>query len=170
MGVHRRPIAAICLTPAKRDQAVVRCEWLGEAGTVHDTKAALTDLSCGKRQTICSPANRRGKAPSVAEEGALRPTVLSGPARPRVSTSSPASSLLSQTHAIESSMPSLADAIKSIRLPAAKILPLHQPCSIALICASCRCQLSSMPACDGIAYKRRQPIASRTCRPSHMAR
>ncbi|OAL06721.1 hypothetical protein IQ06DRAFT_341532 [Phaeosphaeriaceae sp. SRC1lsM3a] len=119
MGFRRRPIAAICLTPAKRDQVVAGGEWLGGAGTVHDTKRALDDLSCGKRQPSCSPANWSRKPPWALKEGASRPTVLSVQRDLESSTRYAPSSLLSQTDP-PSSADSLAGAIKSIRLPARK--------------------------------------------------
>jgi hypothetical protein len=60
---HRHPIAGSCLTPAKRELAVAGGEWLGAAGTVHDTKVALVDLSYGKRPRWPAPTNRSGKVP-----------------------------------------------------------------------------------------------------------
>jgi hypothetical protein len=60
---RRHPIAGSCLTPAKDDMAAAGGEWLGAAGTVHETKVALVDLSYGKRPRLTYPTNRSGKVP-----------------------------------------------------------------------------------------------------------
>lgn len=78
------------------------------------------------------------------------------PARPRVLDQICAiESLVSDRPAVECRLPRR----RNKEHPAArsKILPLHQPRSIALICKSCRCQLWFMPACDGIACTNRLP-------------